>query len=180
MLTLFGKKRINVNKVSNILVNTIIEYVEKGFPQLIDIINLGPEFKSSPGIKAEDDNEFLLILLVGNLNFVPIYFDVEISEEITRLVKEKFAQALEIDANALEAILKDYKSFLIRKNHPSKNMLYAMSKGMFYKYELNCFQDDYFKGLNTPNPIFLKRLDEIMHQFIFNWDEFIAKYKVVL
>ena len=180
MLTLFGKKRINVNKVSNILANTIIEYVENGFPQLIEIINLGPEFETCPEIKVEDDKEFLLILLVGNLNFVPIYFDADIAEQITCLVKQKFATALETDLQTLDSTLKEYKSFMVLKNHPSKNMLYAMSKGMFYKYQLNCHQEDFFRTQNTPNPIFLKRLDEIMHQFIFNWDEFIAKYKVVL
>ncbi len=75
--------------------------------------------------------------------------------------------------------MKEYKKFLTRINHPSKNMLYAMSKGMFYKYELNPFQnEEYFRNLQTPNPIFLKRLDEVMGQFIFNWDDFVAKYKV--
>ena len=66
-----------------------------------------------------------------------------------------------------------------RVNHPSKNMLYAMSKAMFYKYELNDHQVEYFRNLNTPNPIFLKNLDDVMSNFLWDWDAFEEKYKVV-
>ena len=58
-------------------------------------------------------------------------------------------------------------------------MHYAMSKGVFFKYELNKFQSDYFRNMNTPNPIFLKRLDEVIGQFIFNWTEIQDTYRIV-
>ena len=54
-----------------------------------------------------------------------------------------------------------------------------MSKGVFFKYGLNDYQSDYFKNMNTPNPIFLKRLDEIVGQFIFDWAEMQDTYRIV-
>jgi hypothetical protein len=179
MLAIFGKKRISEDKVANVLVNTLLEYVENGFPQVADIINVAPEFEIEPAVSRENDEDFLLILLVGNLNFIPIYFDYEVAERINLLVVEKFAKALDTSVADLKKKLKAFKTFLVQKNHPSKNMLYAMSKGMFYKYNLNDFQEEYFKLLKTPNPIFLKRLDELMGEFVFNWEEFVSKYKVV-
>lgn len=181
MLTLFGigKRKISENKVANVLVNTLIEYCEKGFPEVVDVINNSPEFHTSPEIDKENYSEFLQILIVSNLNFIPIYLEPEISSKVNELVIEKFAAIFEVTPKELDDKMKEYKKFLTRINHPSKNMLYAMSKGMFYKYDLNSFQnEEYFRNLQAPNPIFLKRLDEVMGSFIFNWDDFIAKYKV--
>lgn len=181
MLTLFGigKRKISENKVANVLVNTLLQYSENGFPEVADVINNSPEFSSSPNVDRENYTEFLLILIVSNLNFLPTYLGPDISATVNDLVIEKFAAIFEVTPKELDDKLKEYKRFLTRINHPSKNMLYAMSKGMFYKYDLNAFQnEEYFRNLQAPNPIFLKRLDEVMGQFIFNWDEFIGKYKV--
>ena len=54
-----------------------------------------------------------------------------------------------------------------------------MSKAIFHKYNLNDFQEDYFKNMKAPNPLFLKRLDEIVSHFIWDWDSIKAKLKVV-
>jgi len=43
---------------------------------------------------------------------------------------------------------------------------------------LNEFQDEYFKRMQAPNPLFLKRMDEIMVNFIWNWDAFSKKFKL--
>jgi hypothetical protein len=57
-------------------------------------------------------------------------------------------------------------------------MVYAMSKGIFDKYMLYNFQDEYFKRMQAPNPLFLKRLDEIVENFVWDWDVFFKKYKL--
>ncbi|HEX4887638.1 MAG TPA: hypothetical protein VFV37_06285 [Luteibaculaceae bacterium] len=181
MLTLFGigKRKISENKVANVLVNTLIEYCENGFPEVVEVINNSPEFSSSPNVDKEQYAEFLQILIVSNLNFLPHYLEPDIAARVQELVIEKFAGVFEVNPKELDDRLKEYKKFLTRINHPSKNMLYAMSKGMFYKYDLNDYQnEEYFRNLQTPNPIFLKRLDDVMAQFIFNWDDFVAKYRV--
>ena len=54
-----------------------------------------------------------------------------------------------------------------------------MSKGVFHKYELYEFQEEFFRNMRTPHPTFLKRLDEIMVNFIFDWESYLDKYKVV-
>ena len=66
-----------------------------------------------------------------------------------------------------------------RMNMPSKNVHYAMSKAVFDRYKLNQFQEEYFRNLNTPNPIFLKRTDDIMENFIWDWQEIKDKYRFV-
>jgi hypothetical protein len=77
-----------------------------------------------------------------------------------------------------ENLIRSYQSFISRINQPSKNMVYGMSKAVFHKYSLNNFQDEYFKRMQAPNPLFLKRMDEVMGNFVWNWDAFFKKYRL--
>jgi hypothetical protein len=83
-----------------------------------------------------------------------------------------------VSAADAEMKVREYQKFMQRINHPSKNMVYAMSKAVFQKYELNDFQDEYFKRLQSPNPLFLKRMDQVMINFLWDWDSFFKKYKI--
>jgi hypothetical protein len=91
---------------------------------------------------------------------------------------EKFADVYGMEKKDFVLLIKEYKDCMSRINHPSKNTLYAMSKAMFVKYNLNQYQEDYFKMLNTPNPIFLKKMNEVLENFIWNWAAFFEKHKV--
>ncbi|MFZ6053368.1 hypothetical protein [Halocola ammonii] len=178
MLTIFGKRKLNDNQVANIFVNSMIESVEKGFPEIAGFINDCPQFVRNPNIDPDDYGRFLMIVIAGNFNYIPRYFNQGHDQVIIRKCVEKFADVFEMKTNEFAQLIKEYKDYLKRVNMPSKTTLYAMSKGVFYKYNLNDFQEDYFKSLKTPNPIFLKNLDDMMKNFLWNWDKFSEKYKV--
>ena len=74
--------------------------------------------------------------------------------------------------------VKEYKSYISRVNHPSKNVVKGMSKALFFKYNLNEYQDVYFKNMQAPNPLFLKRMEDLFYYFIWDWDVFFKNYKV--
>jgi hypothetical protein len=97
---------------------------------------------------------------------------------VESLIIQKFATIFGMSETEFSSLVKDYKSFIARVNHPSKNVLYGMSKAIFHKYTLNDFQEDYFKRMQAPNPLFLKRVDEIMQNFIWNWEAVFKKYKL--
>ena len=84
----------------------------------------------------------------------------------------------DLTTSEFQALAREYQSFITRVNYPSKNMVYGMSKAMFEKYQLNEFQDDYFRRMQAPNPLFLKRMDEVMANFVWNWDAFFKKFKM--
>ena len=58
------------------------------------------------------------------------------------------------------------------------NQLLQWRKIIFDKYMLYNFQDEYFKRMQAPNPLFLKRLDEIVENFVWDWDVFFKKYRL--
>ena len=94
------------------------------------------------------------------------------------LIFEKLSRLYQMSVYDFKTLVKDYRSLIQRLNHPSKNMIYGMSKAIFDKYTLYNFQDEYFKRMQTPNPLFLKRLDELVENFVWDWDAFFKKYKL--
>ncbi len=94
------------------------------------------------------------------------------------IIFDKLAKIYDMSEADFVKLIRDYQSFITRVNHPSKNMIYGMSKAVFHKYGLNECQDEYFRRMMAPNPLFLKRMDEVMTNFIWNWDAFFKKYKL--
>lgn len=179
MLAIFGKKKLTDEKVANIIVNTTIESVENGWPDVAGFINDSPEFIRCPKVDQDDYGKFLMIVIAGNFNYIPKHFDDGHDKEIMKRCIEKFADVFDITPDKFAGKVKDYRCFMSRVNMPSKNTLYGMSKGVFFKYGLNEFQDDYFKNMKTPNPIFLKNLDDVMRYFLWDFEAFNEKFKII-
>jgi hypothetical protein len=179
MLALFGKKKVTDHQVSAYFVHTTIETVEMGWPELVGIINDSPEFITHPNLDPDDYGKFLMIVIAANFNFIPEYFDEGHDKEIMQASIQKFAEAFGVSPESFAKKIKDYRDFLSRINHPSKNTLYSMSRGVFHKYQLNDFQEEYFRSMNTPNPIFLKNLNDVLGHFLWDWSAFKDKYKLV-
>jgi hypothetical protein len=178
LLTLFGRKKVSDDKLSTAFVNSLVTTVEEGFSEVAGLINEDSEFVKKPSIDPTNDSRFLLIVLVGNIKMLGDSFDVPTEDKLKSQIFEKAAAVFDTDVETLSKLYSEYSEFMSRVNHPSKNMVYAMARAVFYKYELNKYQSDYFKNLNTPNPIFLKKMSEVMTNFVWNWESFFERYKV--
>ena len=180
MISKLLKRKIEPEKLANVFVNSIFEISENGFQDIKEMISEDPAFVYLPNIKDDYSNKFLLILIVGNLAYLKEHFEVEDATEIRKLILSKFSTIYEISYRDFERLLDQTSSFISQVNHPSKNLLYGMSKAIFHEFELNQYQEDYFKNMRTPNPLFLKRMDEIMSNFLWDWDQFFKKHKLHL
>ena len=178
MFSTLIKRRLTDNQVANIFINAIFDSVDKGFEEVALLINEDTAFSSSPKININNNREFGLIVIVGNLSYLESNFEADQTERVEKIIFEKLSKLYAIDLSSFKKLIKEYQSFIARVNHPSKNWVYGMSKAIFYKYKLNEFQDEYFKRMQAPNPLFLKRMDEIMVNFIWNWDAFSKKFKL--
>jgi hypothetical protein len=179
MLTIFGRKKINPERTAHIFTHTILETVDKGFPEIAGFINDSPEFVRNPNIANEDVGHFLMIVIAGNFQYLPQHFTDGQDREIIENCIQKLAPVFDLTPIEFGLKVKEYKDFMSRVNSPSKNTLYAMSKAVFFKYNLIDLQDEYFRQMKTPNPIFLKHMDEFMRNFLWDWEAFNEKYKVV-
>lgn len=178
MLGTLIKRKLSNNQVANVFVNALFEVVENGFREVAQLINEDSAFVKSPNIPENQNGEFALIVVVGNLSFLESTFEPEQAHEVEKLVFEKLAKIYEMSTEEFTSLIREYQGFMARKNHPSKNMIYAMSKAIYHKYGLNEFQDEYFRRMQAPNPLFLKRMDEVVQNFIWDWDAFFKRYKM--
>ena len=174
------KRKIDPERLANVFVNSILEISENGFQDVREMIAEDPAFVYIPNIRKNYSSKFLLIVIVGNLAFLKDHFEVEEAAELRKLIITKFANIHEITFREFEDLLGKTSGFISQVNHPSKNLLYGMSKAIFHKFELNDYQEDYFKNMRTPNPLFLKRMDEVMSNFLWDWDQFFKKHKLNL
>ncbi len=178
MLSTIFKKKVSDEQLANVFVNGVLDVIDKGFEEVKFIMEEDPAFLEKPKLGNATDGHFAMIVIVGNINALGNSFSSKKLLSLEPLIFEKLATAFEMTKNELETHVKDYSSFMRRVNHPSKVTLYSMSKAMFYKYKLNDFQDDYFRSMDSPNPLFLKRMDEIMKNFLWNWEAFFKRYKI--
>lgn len=180
LISRLSKKKITEDQLANVFVHALFDTVQKSFPEIAGLINEDPDLAKCPNIGPDEDEEFLMIVLAGNIKLLSENFDYGLQDSLRDKIFEKCALALGTDTGEFVARYKEYCDFMNRVNHPSKNILYSMARGVFYKYNLNLYQADYFRTLNTPNPIFLKRMNEVMDMFIWNWQSFFERYKVSL
>lgn len=176
--TLFGRKKIAEERLANVFVNAILELTAEGFPDVAAELNESPEFANSPAIDPNDDGLFSLIVLAGNLMEVPRHLESGQDRRIFSLAISKFGQATDLRCYDLELEVQALQQFMERANQPSKNTVYAMGKAVFHKYDLFRFQDPYFRDLKAPNPIVLKRVNQLMGYFLWNWEDFMEEYRI--
>jgi hypothetical protein len=178
LTTLFGKKKLTEEKTANVFVNTLISVVDNTFEEIRNSIINDPVFERPPKVSERDSDKLLMIVLASNLKLLPKYFSSSEEMLLRGKIIEKFSKVFGLEYEEMKTIISKYSDFCSRVNHPSKNIIYGMSKAIFFKYDLGKYQDDYFAQLNAPNPIFLKRMDSIMGNFIWDWNNFFNKYKI--
>jgi hypothetical protein len=172
------KKKLSDNQLANVFLNGIFEVVDNGFGEIADLINDDPAFVVSPNLEKTANGQFTMIVIAANISSLENTFEADQAVRIEQLIFDKVGQMMGGNRDEAEETVRSYQKFMQRINHPSKNMVYAMSKAVFHKYELNDFQDEYFKRLQSPNPLFLKRMDQVVVNFLWDWDAFFKKYRI--
>jgi len=178
MLGAILRKKLSDEQFAKMFVGLILDSTEKGFEDITQIINEDKSFVKSPQMNKDDDGKFTLIVIAGNMQNLYKHFDSQRVLKLNEMIYKTLAPVYEFTPEQMKKALSDYTNYMIRINHPSKNTVYAMSKAMFYKYDLANYQDEYFRKMQCPNPLFLKRMDEIMEKFLLNWDAFFKRYRM--
>lgn len=179
MLGIFGRKKIGEEQLAQIFVNAIISMAQEGFLDVADIINEDPDFIKKPDLSVDGYVPFLFVIISGNLKFLPKVLEGINTTNVIAKIYELLAQKFDTSSSSIEQHVKKYQKEMNRLNHPSKNILYGMSKLFFHQYDLYSYQDDYYTRVQAQNPIILKRIDAIMRAFIWDWEIIGEEYKIV-
>ena len=84
----------------------------------------------------------------------------------------------EDEEEVVRDMIVDYESFFAEQFAESSKLEKAMARSIFIKYNLNDYQGKLLKNQNEPNPVFLQELANLLSHFIWNWSDFLSKYKV--
>ncbi len=176
---LFGKKKVKAEDLAPQYVNAIYEVVNAGFSEIAGYINEEKEFEKSPKLSDKENEWFLYIVYAGNLINTEAHFDKKQADSINAVLSREVIKAMGKDPEIAIEILNDYESFLRTLQGEPKNIVKAMSLAIFHKYDLNKYQKEHFQKLNSPSPIVMKELNELVEFFLWNWTDYLNKYKVV-
>lgn len=179
MFDILFKKKLSESKLAEYFVGSVFHLVDSGFDDVIEIIKYDTSFERVPNLDHVSDDEFLMIVLAGNLYYVPGHFNDYQDVRILDAIYKHLGEAFSMSAQDVKSLVRNYQSYFKRINHPSKNTHYAMSKAVFFKYNLNAYQEEYFRKMETPNPMLLKRLDELMANFLFSWEDVRKNFKII-
>ena len=90
------KKKLDANKLANVFVNSLLEITENGFDDVKSMISDDSAFVAYPKISSNASDNFLLIVIVGNLRYLDSHFEVveakEIRSHLVRNVQSCFSQ----------------------------------------------------------------------------------------
>ena len=124
MFSTIIKKKLSDNQVANVFINAIFDCVDNGFKEVALMINEDTAFVKSPSLSENDNGEFGMICIVGNLSFLESTFDAEQAARVEGLIFEKLAKIYDMEIGAFRNLIRDYQNFIMRVNHPSKNWIY--------------------------------------------------------
>jgi len=172
------RRKLTEEQVASLFVETTFETVEQGWPEIASFLNESNVFIERPNLDHEDYGRFLMIIVSANLQLIPKHFDSGVDRQIIQHICSKFALAFGIAPETFTSKMKNYRSFLKQINRPSKNLVTAMTRAIFYKYNLNQFQEPYFRDMNTPEPNIQRELKVLMAHFLWDWNAFTENYRV--
>jgi Glu-tRNA(Gln) amidotransferase subunit E-like FAD-binding protein len=175
-----GKKRLKEQHVARVFVGTLNELAEKTFSTLSGFLNEVPELMESPKIKPNQIEWFLYIIFSTNLHNLRNYFESNQLNRMRILVIDEFIESLEGREHdlTLEQI-NNYEEYIVSLDNIIDDLPKSMATAIFNKYGINDCQLDHFRKINTPNPIIIKSIEEATKNYIWNWQDFLEKYKMV-
>lgn len=182
MMKLFGfskKEKISVEKLAKLYANTLFDVVDNGFPEIIGFVNDNRKFEESPNLQTEDVKWFLMIIFAANNHRLSDFFDDDIVDALHNACTKEIIQFFTDDEEGVvRDMIVDYESFFAEQFEELSKLEKAMARSIFIKYNLNDYQGKLLKNQNEPNPVFLQELANLLSNFVWNWSDFLSKYKV--
>ena len=182
MLKFFGiskKDKITVKDTSKIFTVALNKVVNDGYPEIQSFLNKNNNLEKSPNISDEDIKWFRLIIFVGNLHILSTKFEENESLELRNEIIDKLLPYLDNDSEVAMDLFLNYETYYNELLSKQIDPIETMSLAVFDKYKINDYQSELLKRKNEPNPVLFNELRKYLSHFVWNWEEFLEKCKVI-
>jgi hypothetical protein len=182
MMKLFGfskKEKVTVDGLARLYANTLFEVVDQGFSEIIGFVNDNRKFEESPNLQKEDVKWFLMVIFAANNHRLSEFFPDTVVDKMHEACTQEIIAILGEEEEIIRDMIVDYEVFFAEQLSQASRLEKAMARSIFIKYNLNDYQGKLLKNQNEPNPVFLQELTNLLSHFVWNWDDYLSKYKVV-
>lgn len=182
MLKFFGiskKDKITVKDTSKIFTVALNKVVNDGYPEIQSFLNKNNNLEKSPNISNEDIKWFRLIIFAGNLHVLSTKFEENESLKLRNEIIDKLLPYLDNDPEVAMDLFLNYETYYNDLLAKQIDPIETMSLAIFDKYNINDYQSELLKRKNEPNPVLFNELRKYLSHFVWNWEEFLEKCKVV-
>ena len=159
-------------------VHATLDSIEDAWPDVLGLLRETPHMERVPEIEESEVGPFLLVVMAGNLDFIPHFFDAGTDQVLVGAILAELSTQLDLPVAQLAHRISEMRDGMTKLNKPSKKTLSAMSRGLYIGYDLNGYQEEYFRSLAVPNPRFLMQMEEILQHFLWDWTSFNEQYRV--
>ena len=182
MLKFFGiskKDKITVKDTSKIFTVALNKVINDGYPEIQSFLNNNNNLEKSPNISDEEIKWFRLIIFVGNLHVLSTKFEENESLELRNEIIDKLLPYLDDDPEVAMDLFLNYETYYNDLLAKQIDPIETMSLAVFDKYNINDYQSELLKRKNEPNPVLFNELRKYLSHFVWNWEEFLEKLKVL-
>ena len=159
-------------------VHATLDSIEDAWPDVLGLMRETPHLERVPEIEDAEVGPFLLVVMAGNLDFIPHFFDAGTDRILVEAILNELSIQLELPTQQLAPKISEMRDAMAKLNKPSKKTLSAMSRGLYIGYDLNGYQEEYFRSLSVPNPRFLMQMEDVLQHFLWDWSSFNEQYRV--
>ena len=177
MLGLFGKKKLKERDVAKVFVGTLNDVAVNGYESIADFIAHDPFLENKPVLTKSNLEWFIFIVFTANLKNLNDHFTKDQLDRLRIDIIDEFSECFEgkTSDQVLEQI-NNYEDFISGINNPTGKLETLISKAIFLKFGLTNNQADL--PAIEPNPNFIRTLSELTVHFVWNWPDFLEKYKL--
>lgn len=182
MLKFFGiskKDKVSVKDTSNIFSIALNKIIDDGFLEIQIFLNDNNNLEKSPQILDEDIKWFRLIIFAGNLHFISMKFEENQALDLRNNIIDNLLPYLDKDKEVAMDLFLNYETYYSDILKKQVDPIETMAVAVFDKFNINDCQSKLLKRKNEPNPILFNELRKLVSYFIWNWDEFLEKKKII-
>ena len=174
------KKKIKSNLVAALYVKALNNVINEGFIEIKEFINNNNNLETSPELKEEDIEWFRNVIFLGNIKNLDVCFEEKEVVVLRGFILDEIYKDFDQHEQHLciERFL-DYENYFIDLIKENDSFINAMAFALFEKYNINIHQGELFKRKNKPNPIFLNELQNLLKHFVWNWQDYLEKNKII-
>ena len=111
-MKLFGfnkRKKIKIDDLAVVYTSTLIDVIDKGFPEIIEFVNDNRKFEESPNLQRNDIIWFMMIIFAANNYRLSEFFNDSMVDKIHLSCLNELIKYIDMEEELIREMFFDYE-----------------------------------------------------------------------